>query len=142
MRDLRVPTFCKVCIEGLWLSLLKRIKLIDDIRESCQAGSSPNRWRRVLELSLLPLAQFRPDTLPHEESFVIEWKKDGKTLNVFANQTRVEMDDDASLGVYTVEVTFATDEVRMDRESVMVSSGNYIISSRCSGRGHAEVPKR
>ena len=133
MRDVRVPTFCNVCIEGLWLSLLRKIKLIDDIRENCQRIGSLNEarsWRRTLELSLLPLAQFRQDPVPHKESYAIQWTKDGKALDYFANRTRIEIDD-TSMGTYTAEVKFATDEVRMDRDGVMVSTSTYAVTARC-----------
>ncbi|CCM05737.1 uncharacterized protein FIBRA_07969 [Fibroporia radiculosa] len=136
MRIVTSPNFCSVCLEGLWLSLLRRIDLIDDIKRTCVMGGTTSGhasgWKSAIEVGLVPLAQFRGDTIDAQESYTIIWRKDGEILEAFTNKTRVEVDDDVSLGVYTVDVQFATSEVRVDKDRLLVSNGTYEITETCS----------
>jgi len=73
MRDVVTPNFCKVCIEELWLRLLGRISIIENVESDC----------RSFGINLLPLAQFRTDEtlVGTEESYEIVWsrKREGKS---------------------------------------------------------------
>ncbi|TCD65504.1 hypothetical protein EIP91_002552 [Steccherinum ochraceum] len=120
MRIVTTPNFCKVCLEGLWLSLLRRVDFIDSISTSCdQIGVSPPRFNRVLDLKLVPLGQFRlpaddleaGNKIPAEE-YSITWYKDGEVLEEFVNQTHIEVNDGdgQGVGLYSVEVKFTTTE--------------------------------
>lgn len=82
MRIVTTPNFCKACLEGLWLSLLRRVDFIDTVTSSCtQVGVSPPRFHRVLDLDLVPLGQFRlSGEQVQKESYSIAWKKDGVAL--------------------------------------------------------------
>ncbi|KZT11793.1 uncharacterized protein LAESUDRAFT_733773 [Laetiporus sulphureus 93-53] len=130
MRLVTTPNFCKVCLEGLWLSLLRRVDLIDNLRAGCIVDE--NAWlKRILELDLVPLAQFREEAVGVEESYTVTWKKDGKVLEEFANQTSISMDDALALGTYTVDVQFSTAEVRMDKNGLLRSQLEYIVDDTC-----------
>jgi hypothetical protein len=140
MRAVTSPNFCKVCIEGLWLSLLSRVNFIDDVHEGCQWHSteSPNskgHWKRTLEIHLVPLAQFRDDrdaaSIKAAESYTITWSKGGKALEMFTNKTRLELDDETAVGTYTIDVKYATDEVRVDKDGLLISGGDYTVAKRC-----------
>ncbi|KAG6812511.1 hypothetical protein H0H92_002510 [Tricholoma furcatifolium] len=140
MRSVTTPNFCKVCIEGLWLSLLKNIKLIDSVKEGCerrQASESDqgtsSGWVKTLELELLPLAQFRKDGARVNESYAIRWWKGRQALEEFANQTSIELDDESAVGTYSIDVTFITDEVRVD-ENDHLTTRDFIhqVKHRCS----------
>jgi len=155
MRVVTSPNLCKVCLEGLWHSLLKDLNFVDAIHEKCERKQSPsfgglssqtsisaseltsssstNQWKKMLSLDLIPLAQFRNEPLlSTSESYIITWSKDSKVLSAFTNQTLVELDDWDSVGVYDIEVKFTTDEVRSDERSLLVSSGTYEVVKTCA----------
>ncbi|EGN91707.1 hypothetical protein SERLA73DRAFT_128061 [Serpula lacrymans var. lacrymans S7.3] len=136
MRSVTYPNFCKVCLEGLWLSLLKRVDLIDNVRESCimksasEVDSSTDQlWKKVLELDLVPLAQLRHNTIGFTESYKITWSTGGTTLEQFTNQTRIEVDDD--MLSYDIDIVFSTNEVRKDDQGWLTASRSYSITETC-----------
>ncbi|KAG5719244.1 hypothetical protein E4T56_gene13390 [Termitomyces sp. T112] len=137
MRLVTTPDFCKVCIEGLWLSLLRRVNLIDGINEGCEQGasrsseSSTSGWIKILDLKLVPLAQFREPQSRVNESYTIKWWKDHKLLTEFTNQTRLIINGLDAIGTYLINVTFATDEVRLDKDKLLTTSYTYQISTVC-----------
>ncbi|EDR13209.1 uncharacterized protein LACBIDRAFT_230303, partial [Laccaria bicolor S238N-H82] len=114
MRVVTSPHFCKVCMEGLWLSLLGHIDLINDIGIGQCEQQSSGSWTRVVDLQLLPLAQFRTESITSKESYIVKWKKDGRTIREFTNQTKLEVDGGDAVGRWTVMIKFATEEVRVD----------------------------
>jgi hypothetical protein len=134
MRDVRKATLCKVCTEGLWLSLLNQVDFIDDILEGCQWtwDKDGGLWQKTLEVVLVPLAHLRKEGATASESYTIMWRKDGKLLTNFTNRTKIEIDDEISLGIYKIEVRFATEEVRVDNDGLLVTSGEFEVSTRCS----------
>lgn len=141
MRVVTTPNFCKVCIEGLWLSLLKRIDLIDNLTASCQQGTDAGvPWFRSLNLDLIPLAHLRKapegeeDSLtesPNNEVYSITWAKDGEVLERFQDQTQISLKDEEAVGKYTVHVEFSTDEVRVDKDDLLTSVREYEVTSLC-----------
>ncbi|KAK6992530.1 hypothetical protein R3P38DRAFT_3225605 [Favolaschia claudopus] len=86
MRQVTTPNFCKACIEGLWLALLRNVSLIDDIDASSVADLG--------------------------ESYTVTWRKDGQAIDKFTNSTEGEVGS----GQYAIEVQYATNEVRVDRD--------------------------
>lgn len=132
MRRVTSPNFCKVCTEGLWLSLLRDLHLIDTLTEGCVVKDSGVSLK-VLELTLLPLAQFRQNlhALGLDESYTITWTRDGRVLDQYTNQTRVEIEDAAAIGTYSIDVKFSTEEVKV-RAAALVDSKEYRVISRCN----------
>ncbi|KAI0075088.1 hypothetical protein K474DRAFT_1600448 [Panus rudis PR-1116 ss-1] len=141
MRIVTTPNFCKACLEGLWLSLLRRVDFIDNIDTSCELTPTfPSRWKRTLDLKLVPLGQFRPELVLDEvklddssEKYEIHWYKDGRALPEFDDLTHVEVDDEdgGGVGIYSVEVKFTTSEVRVDPDGLLLSGGDFNIVDRC-----------
>jgi hypothetical protein len=149
MRAVTVPHFCAVCRESLWLQLLKRVDLIDGIDESCEwhPDEEANRdltnsvhpqaekgyWTKIIDLKLVPLAQFRASGIGYAESYSIVWSKSGHALPHFENQTRLEIREEelGPVNSIEVEVAFATEEVRKDPEGYLTSRGAY-KPSKCS----------
>ncbi|KAF9046373.1 IgA peptidase M64-domain-containing protein [Panaeolus papilionaceus] len=118
MRTVTTPNFCKVCIEGLWRSLLSKISLIDNLNSTCAWDSSSQSWNRELRLGLIPVAHLRAQA-DHSASFpgeayTVIWRKDGQLLPQLANQTTVRIPDEQSLGRYQVTVKFWTEEIRKE----------------------------
>lgn len=124
MRSVTVPNLCKVCLETLWINLLKDLAFVDNIKESCKRGHTSTL--KVLELDLLPLANLRKIPIVPKEAYTITWEKDGQVLSRFANKTRVEIEDDKSLGDYTIHVKFSTEEVRLESPSVRKKSHHKV----------------
>lgn len=124
MRSVTKPNFCKVCLEGLWLSLLKRIDLIDDSRIICGRDR-----HRTLEVDLVPLAEFREHPVSSKESYSIAWSKDGKVLPHFANMTHVDVSDE--VGMYHVDVQFSMEEVRVDKDKLLGASMSFTVTETC-----------
>ncbi|KAH7913957.1 IgA peptidase M64-domain-containing protein [Hygrophoropsis aurantiaca] len=134
MRSVAYPNFCKVCLEGLWMSLLKRIDLIDGTRQSCTWQRAPlpdtsAQWRRILELDLVPLAQLRKAPVTTNESYGITWFRNGKEIQGSANRIRVVVDDVPA--TYDVEVELVTDEVRLDKNGWLTAGRTFTFDSRC-----------
>ncbi|EMD39663.1 hypothetical protein CERSUDRAFT_111969 [Gelatoporia subvermispora B] len=142
MRQVTTPNFCRVCVEGLWLSLLRRVDLIDGIRSRCDweldmgfSDEDPpiGKWKRTLDLDLIPLAQFRAERRAPHESYTVTWAKDGQILERFTNKTQLKVDDQDGPGVYSVSVQFTTSEVRVDRDGLLESERSHTVSGTCSG---------
>ncbi|ETW82139.1 hypothetical protein HETIRDRAFT_61336 [Heterobasidion irregulare TC 32-1] len=132
MRLTTGPNFCKVCIEGLWYSLLSRVDPIDSLETDCRLDAETETWKRTLNVTLIPLGQFREDPPDARESYTIVWTQDGKELTRFANQTVVVVDDDEGLGEFGVGVRFVTEEVRSDPSGLLETSASVVVSSTCS----------
>ncbi|KAG8214690.1 hypothetical protein J3R82DRAFT_9770 [Butyriboletus roseoflavus] len=116
MRSVVKPNFCNVCLEGLWLSLLKRVDLIEDLRVACSGPSS-----HVVEVDLVKLAQLREEPVDRVESYTIEWTRNEHVLEELTNLTKVQLNDAG--GTYRVDVAYTIDEVRSD-------PGGYLRASR------------
>ncbi|KAH8114551.1 IgA peptidase M64-domain-containing protein [Phellopilus nigrolimitatus] len=119
MRIVTTPNFCKVCTEGLWHALLKRVDLVDEISLGC-AFEAQSLVRRVIEIRMIGLAQFREETVSYSEAYVITWKRNGTELPQFANQTSISVDNHPA--TFTVQVQFVTDEVRVDPHGYLEST--------------------
>ncbi|TEB22767.1 hypothetical protein FA13DRAFT_1740687 [Coprinellus micaceus] len=139
MRAVTKPSFCNACMEALWLSLLKRVHLIEGVTERCTPQNNT-----ALSLSLVPLAHLRqtfPNAIDHHtpklaeelknESYTIIWKKGGDQLGEYTNMTTAILDQVNAAGTYTVEVKFATDAVRLTDDSALMDRLEYSVSSPC-----------
>ncbi|KAH6908880.1 IgA peptidase M64-domain-containing protein [Coprinopsis sp. MPI-PUGE-AT-0042] len=125
MRNMTHPTFCSICKERLWLVLFAGLNVTESVAESCSAEG-----KKVLEVKLLPFAQFR-ETPIAGEVYTVVWKWDGQVLSDFANLTQVEITSQVT-GTYTVEAQFHTDEVRTEENWDLIGSIDYAVSNACS----------
>ena len=132
MRSVTVPNLCKVCLETLWINLLQNLTFVDNIKESCKKGQTSTF--KVLELDLLPLASLRKTPIAPKEAYTITWEKDGQLLSQFTNKTRAEIEDEKSLGDYTIYVKFSTEEVRLESPSLHVQKdSHHKVTTMCHG---------
>lgn len=122
MRQVILPHFCKPCIEGLWLQLLKRVDLIDKV-DIIWDKYEENVF---VKLATLKLGQFR-GKLPQHESLSIRWMRNGESLHNLDNQTQFILPSSDALGNWRVDVTFHTDEVKMDPKGYLQSSKLFSI---------------
>ncbi|KAJ3002331.1 hypothetical protein HKX48_002376, partial [Thoreauomyces humboldtii] len=132
MRNMQQSTFCSVCNEGLWISLMSRLDLIESVESTCaKSGSTPR-----VTIVPLPLAQFRkPVDLGREvEAFTVRWytlPQQSVQAAPLTVQTREaapwthvrRLDDqfvaDVEPGPWKVEVSFLTEKVRNDEDGVL-----------------------
>jgi hypothetical protein len=127
MRQVTTPNFCKACLEGLWLQLLRGVSLIDTVEESCSTHAEPSV--STLTLRLVPLAQLRATAvLGLDESYTITWSKDGAVLPGLTNKTQV----DVAPGTYSVDVKYSTTEVRVDPKNLLTARMEYTVSKTCA----------
>ena len=122
MRSVTQPNFCNVCLEGLWLSLLKRVDLIEDLRVTCSGPSN-----HIVQVDLVKLAQFREHPIKSAESYTIEWTRNGHVLEELTNLTKVELNDVD--GTYRVDVAYSIDEVRLDPRGYLHASRTFNLTS-------------
>jgi hypothetical protein len=84
-------------------------------------------------MNLVPLAQYRPNAKENKnrESYTILWRRDNRILHEFTNRTRLEVDGQNAVGEYAVDVKFATNEVRVDKENLLTAAARYNITKNC-----------
>ena len=122
MRTMNSVDFCDACIEGLWISLLRPLSLIDDITQTAQSDGSTN-----VTLELLPLAEFREIPRESEEDYTILWyAADGETvLEPWTNQTSALLGK--CVKSFEVEVRFHTEQVRVDEDGILVHRESFDV---------------
>lgn len=137
MRMVTTANFCSVCLEGLWLSLLERVDLIDGLAAGC-ATNAAGKPTRTLEASLVPLAHLRDDDVGKEEAYIIKWLKNGVELEGFQNQTHIEVGNEE--GTFEVVVQFETEEVRLDKAGYLSSHAAVTVTGQCATSSSARAP--
>jgi hypothetical protein len=121
MRVVTSTSFCSVCLEGLWLSLLKRVSLIDYISVTLPTGDITLEAPAVLQLTLVPFGELRkPIPEPLTEFYTIVWEKDGVPLPQFSNSTRIVVTENVH-GTWRVIVQLHTVEVKVDVDRLLES---------------------
>ncbi|KAL1756085.1 IgA peptidase M64-domain-containing protein [Schizophyllum commune] len=124
MRLVTASSFCKVCLEGLWLTLLKDVDLIDGFEERCGVNNQALAAEadHTLTLQLVPVGQFREADAGIQEAYTISWFKDGEEQKDLTNLTTIEV---GAGETYDVEVSFWTEEVRKDDSGRLKTSASY-----------------
>ncbi|KAI0155292.1 IgA peptidase M64-domain-containing protein [Xylariaceae sp. FL1272] len=122
MRGIYAVDFCSACMEGLWLSLLGPLSLIDNVTQVAM----PDGYVKAT-LNLLSLAQFRQIPNPHEEAYTIRWygPDEDVVLEHWTNSTSAIIEPGVTK--FGVEVKFWTEQVRVDRAGVLVQKERYAV---------------
>ncbi|KAI1378590.1 IgA peptidase M64-domain-containing protein [Hypoxylon crocopeplum] len=122
MRDTYSANFCDACIEGLWLSLLSGLSLVDNVTQVAQPDGSTN-----VTLGLIPLAQFRQVPNPHEEAYTILWygADEDVVLEEWTNSTSALIEPGVT--EFGVEVSFSSEQIRVDNDGVLVLKERYVV---------------
>ncbi|KAJ3258554.1 hypothetical protein HK103_003514 [Boothiomyces macroporosus] len=106
MRDMSRDTFCDVCVEGLWVNLLRQLSLIDNVIQSCENSIK-------IQVATLPLAHFRSSIKSFNESLSINWfDRDHQPLTQYKDQFTVEIPGEFYSDEWTVEVKFWSSQIR------------------------------
>ncbi|KAL7414016.1 IgA peptidase M64-domain-containing protein [Mrakia frigida] len=125
MRMVGTPTFCSVCLEGLWKNQLRRISLIDNFSSSVSCIGAVTTSQFLLEL--IPLGHLRSSP-PSDERYFISWFHNGVRVPELENFDIVDgMELGASLGRWRVEVQLWTKEVRKDEDGVLRASREWVV---------------
>ncbi|KAH9906054.1 IgA peptidase M64-domain-containing protein [Xylariomycetidae sp. FL2044] len=124
MRNMQSVDFCDACMEGLWLSLLGPLSLVDNVTQVITPDGSTN-----VTLELLPLAQFRQVPNAHAEAYTIFWygADEDVVLDEFTNSTSALLDSTAT--EFGVEVRFWTEQVRVDEDGVLVLKERFNVEA-------------
>ncbi|KAJ3290429.1 hypothetical protein HDU79_003237 [Rhizoclosmatium sp. JEL0117] len=123
MRNMSSPHFCPVCKEGLFLQLLRRVSLIDDVTTTCLGDKS------VAKLHLLPFAHHRKNPV-FGERYVITWFKDGEAVERLSGKEEIAVGNLEVVGEWSVSVRIDTPIVRSDPDGIL-ESVQGVVWSRC-----------
>ena len=122
MRLTTQSEFCKPCLEGLWLSLLRRVDLIEALDFRPDECSS----RVTVQLILVPLGALRQNqSLIEGETYEITWRKDGEVIISANNSTSIDFASSDPGEVYEVDVILHTPDVRRDDEGRLRSHRSF-----------------
>ncbi|KAI0204293.1 IgA peptidase M64-domain-containing protein [Astrocystis sublimbata] len=125
MRNIYSPDYCSACLEGMWLNLLEPLSLIDNITQTAQTAQ-PNGSTKV-DLTLLPLAEFRKIPNPHQEAYTITWygNEEDVVLEQWSNSTSATLEP--GIAEFTVEVRFSSEQIRVDKKGTLVEKKRYMV---------------
>ncbi|QRV80110.1 peptidase family M64 protein [Ceratobasidium sp. AG-Ba] len=133
MRQVAMPDFCVVCTEHLWVRLLGRINLIDDISISSTCAEGNDNARTSIDVSLVPLAHLRSplgaayiQRKGIEEVYHVRWLENGTEIEAWRNSTRVEIPC-GMRATYEVEATFKSSEIRKDEKGYTVDRKRIVV---------------
>lgn len=110
MRQVVLPQFCRPCLEGLWLQLLKRVDLIDELVVTYE-GSGENL---SIHLTPVQLGEFRGASPSSLESLEISWALNGTLLPQYSGKTIIDVPRADALGSWQAFVNFKTEEIRVE----------------------------
>lgn len=132
MRNMSSHSFCPVCLEGLWLSLLSRLTLIDSVNIDCKSTDAV-----LVSLKLLPLAQFRTTGLVDEgsEVYSIKWSRNGLHVKDLDEMTDTSLSLPPSadqIDKWQASVTFTTLKVRKSSEFLTAAHQFSLYRNLCS----------
>jgi hypothetical protein len=130
MRQVAQPDFCVVCTEALWLRLLARVNLIDQVTVhstcSSEIKSKEHDAQTTIELSLVPLAHLRSASGASyvsrkgtKEAYQIRWFNRNAEIEAWRNSSRVEVQCGTET-TFEVEVKFDSSEIRKDEKGYTV----------------------
>ncbi|KAH8923272.1 hypothetical protein BT69DRAFT_1219226 [Atractiella rhizophila] len=113
MRQVTSTDFCTVCKEGLWLSILSRVSLIDDISYDCESD--------IISLTLV--------SFPKEQdvTYSVTWYFDGEQIEEWDDLQEVNVDEH-TVEIVKVKVELKTPEIRKDEKGYSVDEAEVVIT--------------
>ena len=105
----------------MWLELLNRMSLIDDLDVATVSGTT------TVTLTPIKLAQFREGVPRDGEAYTVQWSRNG-VVQANLNNLFTFSGTQASLaGSWTVTLEFTTPEIRVDNLGSTVSTEAFTI---------------
>jgi hypothetical protein len=135
MRNMSSSHFCPVCQEGLWLSLLRRVSIIDNVDYTC-INEDEDVTFALVNLSTIKLGQFRSlGKGSSDERINIRWYfNDLEELDL---RDRVNVTLYGPLNQWRVTADLTTSEIRRDSKVnffinvKMLTKSSYSFKSVC-----------
>jgi len=131
MRLVTSPNFCSPCIEGLWLSLFRRVGLIDTFGGAAHPPDDHlDKNHTVITLGFLSLGQFRgqdqdedPDLESPKEHVSVTYSKleDEKKYPEFQDSSEFVIKEEDYGKWFRADVQFHTEEVRNDPHNTLTN---------------------
>lgn len=145
MRNMASTQFCSVCKEGLWLRLLSKASLLDQINVECQRtrvhkalkGHKGHKSHKKiltsfgLEAKVVPLGQFRqdPSKRSKDEFLTARWFRNGVHQEKLDDKFKIKVPvDDEGVWQFTTELH--TPEVRKDPRGLLRASKVFVLTKR------------
>ena len=125
MRNMSSDVFCHADQENLWMQLLARVSLIDDMTSACFNGTA------TVTVDVVPLGQFRTPPADDGSKYTASWTKDGVLLSQFDDKFEIEVNVPEDAGEYEVTVQFHTPEVRSDPMELLTAIDRVTVSPVC-----------
>lgn len=111
-----LSAFCSVCLEGLTLSLLRRVSLVKSSEIRCpssRAADTSSDNSATIAITLLNMT---------DATYALRWYRGTTEINTFANQTTIRVPGRAESTVaawYTAEVELSLPQVRLEGREEM-----------------------
>eukprot|EP01088_Endostelium_zonatum_P002608 TRINITY_DN1324_c0_g3_i1.p1 TRINITY_DN1324_c0_g3~~TRINITY_DN1324_c0_g3_i1.p1 ORF type:complete len:605 (-),score=137.64 TRINITY_DN1324_c0_g3_i1:201-2015(-) len=121
MRNMSSPDFCVVCTEGMWLNLLSRMSLIDNVTVSYEGGEVGVRVNAVL------LGQLRRGGAREGERYEVVWRKEGKEVGELNGKFEWRAVASEMRGRWQVDLKYVTTEVRNDPRGYLSAVEQFSI---------------
>jgi hypothetical protein len=145
MRNMSSTQFCSVCKEGLWLRLLTKASLLDEINVECQrtrdqkSNKHKHKGKKVftsfgVEAKVIPLGQLREDQSKrvHGEVLKTRWYRNGIHQAEHDDKFKIKVPADKE-GIWEFHTELKTPEVRRDPRGLLKASKVFVLAKRqCS----------
>lgn len=121
MRNMTSVDFCVVCVEDMWLQLLEKISLIDDVVVATAGGEV------TTTLLAIPLAHFRAEGPRPGELYEVTWKRDGVVQTDLQDVFIWSKPASEAAGEWSVTLQYINPEIRSDPRGYTVDSFDFDI---------------
>jgi len=121
MRNMSSPDFCVVCLEGMWLNLLPRMSLIDNITVIY------NEQMVNVKLNPILLAQLRHGGPLPGEKYTVTWRRDNVVMPELADKFEWQAPLETVRGNWLAHLLYTTTEVRYDPRGYLSAQEPFAI---------------
>ena len=105
----------------MWLQLLEKMSLIDDVIVS-NTGSTV-----TVSLEAVKLAQLRPEGAKPGEAYTVTWTQNGNVRTDLANKFTFSLPTSGNTGSWTVAIKYTTPEIRSDPNGYTTATERFTI---------------
>lgn len=121
MRNMSSDIFCVVCLEGMWMNLLSRLNLIDDLTVVPSDGSV------TVTLKALLLGQLRPGGPLPGERYEVRWTQGTTVRSDLQNKFGWTLPRNEVTGQWSVHIQYITTEIRSDPRGFTTDTRSFRI---------------
>jgi len=125
MRNMSSPDFCVVCLEGMWMNLLGRMELIDNVAVTVDKEEGAV----LVQLNAVPLAQLRTGGPLPGEKYTVSWAHNNVVRpdlqDVFEWKEAFALNPQ---GNWQVRLQYITTEIRSDPNGHTQSTKPFVVN--------------